>query len=145
MIIRCALPDDIPAVAALERETFSLGAEESALERMRQNPNSVILCAAEDGTLVGYAYFQFVLDEGYVGNLAVRPECRRRGIGEALTCAMADKAREKGLSFLTLEVRESNLPAIRLYEKCGYETVGVRRNYYEKPRENALLLTRSFA
>ena len=88
MIIRCALPDDIPAVAALERETFSLGAEEAALERMRQNPNSVILCAAEDGTLVGYAYFQFVLDEGYVGNLAVRPECRRRGIGEALTCAM---------------------------------------------------------
>ena len=51
MIIRCALPDDIPAVAALERETFSLGAEEAALERMRQNPNSVILCAAEDGTL----------------------------------------------------------------------------------------------
>ena len=144
MEIRRALKADIPAVAALEAETFPLGADEASLGRMCSNPNSVILCAVEDGALLGYAYFQFVLDEGYVGNLAVAPERRGEGIGEALTRAMADIAREKGLSFLTLEVRESNLPARRLYEKGGYAVVGVRKDYYEKPKENAVLMTLSF-
>ena len=144
MEIRRALREDIPAVAALEAETFPLGADEASLERMCQNPNSVILCAVEDGALLGYAYFQFVLDEGYVGNLAVVPERRRRGIGGRLVDAMAAEAREKGLAFLTLEVRESNLPARRLYEKSGYAVVGVRKNYYEKPKENAVLMTLSF-
>ena len=62
----------------------------------------------------------------------------------ALVEAMCAAAREKGLVFLTLEVRESNLPARRLYERCGFETVGTRKNYYEKPTENAVLMTRSF-
>ena len=81
---------------------------------------------------------------GYVGNLAVRPDRRRQGLGAALVAAMGAAAREKGLAFLTLEVRESNLPARRLYEKCGFAAVGTRKNYYEKPTENAVLMTRSF-
>ena len=144
MEIRNALKEDIAPVAALEGETFSLGADAAALERMRVNPNSVILCAVEDGALLGYAYFQYVLDEGYVGNLAVRPDRRRQGLGAALVEAMGAAAREMGLAFLTLEVRESNLPARRLYEKCGFAAVGTRKNYYEKPTENAVLMTRSF-
>ena len=144
MEIRKAIREDIPAVAALEAETFSLGADEGALERMRHNPNSVILCAVEDEALLGYAYFQFVLDEGYVGNLAVRPDRRREGIGAALVDAMAAEARVHALAFLTLEVRESNLPARKLYKSRGYETVGVRKNYYEKPKEDAVLMTCAF-
>ncbi|MBO6040156.1 MAG: ribosomal protein S18-alanine N-acetyltransferase [Oscillospiraceae bacterium] len=144
MEIRHALPRDIAPIAALEAETFPLGADESALERMRKAPNSVILCAVDGDALLGYAYFQFVLDEGYVGDLAVCAEHRREGLGTALVNAMADEAREKALSFLTLEVRESNLPARRLYERCGFEIVGLRKNYYEKPAENAVLMTRTF-
>ena len=145
MELRRARGEDIPAVAALERACFSLGADAQALERMRLSPDFVILCAAEGREVLGYAYFRFVLDEGYVGNLAVLPDRRREGVGAALAAAMDDAAREKGLSFLTLEVRESNLPARRLYERCGYETVGVRKNYYQKPAEDAILMTKRFS
>ena len=144
MEIRRATREDIPGVAALEAETFPLGADAGTLERMLDDPGSVILCAEEDGALLGYAYFRCVLDEGYVGDLAVRPAARRRGIGRALTLSLCAEARERDLAFLTLEVRESNLPARRLYESCGFADVGVRKNYYEKPREDAVLMTSTF-
>ena len=144
MEIRRACREDLPAVAALEAETFPLGADAGTLERMLDDPGCVILCAEEDGALLGYAYFRFVLDEGYVGDLAVRAEARGRGIGRALTEAMCGEAREKDLAFLTLEVRESNLPARNLYGSCGFSATGVRKNYYEKPREDAVLMTKMF-
>ena len=144
MEIRAAAAGDLPAVAALEAETFPLGADAAALERMLADPGVVILCAAEDGVLLGYAYYRFVLDEGYVGDLAVRAACRGRGIGRALTEALCADAAGRGLAFLTLEVRESNVPARRLYERCGFGTVGTRKNYYERPAENAVLMTKTF-
>ena len=144
MEIRQALPGDIPAVAALEAEIFPLGSDAAALERMRSDPDCPILCAVEAGTLLGYVYFRSVLDEGYVGDLAVRGDRRRRGIGRALIAAMCAEAERRKLAFLTLEVRESNAAARRLYESCGFLPVGVRKNYYEKPRENAVLMTRTF-
>ena len=143
MEIRRAAKEDIPAAAALEAACFPLGADLSALERMRTFSDRVLLCAAEGGEVLGYAYFQFVLDEGYVGDLAVRPDRRREGIGAALVDAMCAEGRRLGLSFLTLEVRESNLPARALYAGQGFVDVGVRRGYYEKPRENAVLMTRT--
>ena len=144
MEIRQALPEDIPAAAALEKALFPLGADEAALERLRSDPGSVILCAFDGAELTGFAYFQSVLDEGYVGDLAVRADRRREGIGAALLDALCAAARDRGLAFLTLEVRESNLPARRLYEGRGFETAGLRKNYYEKPTENAVLMTRYF-
>ena len=141
MEIGFARREDVPAMAALEALCFSRGADEAALERMRTGDGTVLLCAREGETLLGFGYFQFVLDEGYVGDLAVAPEHRRRGVGRALTEAMCREARARGLSFLTLEVRESNLPAIHLYNSCGFTAVGVRKNYYERPTENAVLMT----
>ncbi len=143
MQIRRARHGDISAIAALESECFTRGAAADVLERMLEG-DSVVLVAETAGEMLGYGYFQFVLDEGYVGNIAVRPEHRRRGIGLALTEAMADEARALGLAFLTLEVRESNLAARRLYERCGYRLAGLRKNYYEKPTENAILMTKTF-
>ncbi len=145
MEIRRAKKEDLPAIAALERELFPLGADEAALERMRSDPAFVLLCAADGAALEGYAYFQSVLDEGYVGDLAVRAGARRAGVGTALVEAMCAEARRRDLSFLTLEVRGSNLSARRLYERCGFEVVGLRKNYYEKPTEDAVLMTRTFA
>ena len=144
MEIRFAREEDVPAVAALEAACFTAGADEALLRRMLADESRVILCAGEGESLAGYAYYQFAADEGYVGNLAVAEGYRRRGIGRALTEAMCASAGGKGLAFLTLEVRESNLPARRLYESCGFRTVAVRKNYYEKPREDAVLMTAYF-
>ena len=84
---------------------------------------------------------QILLDEGYISNVAVHPDARRQGIGDALIDALAAKAAELELAFLTLEVRESNAPAIALYAKHGFHPVGKRKNYYDAPKEDAVLMT----
>ncbi len=139
-----AAQGDVPAIAALEAACFTAGADEALLRRMLADESWTFLCAREGDELVGYAYFQSVADEGYVGDVAVAEPFRRRGIGRALTEAMCAAARERKLAFLTLEVRESNLPARRLYGSCGFRTAAVRKNYYEKPREDAVLMTADF-
>ena len=144
MEIRIAEKKDIPDAAALEAACFSAGASRETLERMLDRPDWVLLCAAEGEELLGHVWFQTVLDEGYVGNIAVAPTHRRKGVGRALTLAMLERARERGAAFLTLEVREGNLPARRLYESCGFQRVAVRKNYYERPREDAVLMTAFF-
>jgi len=144
-MIRRVQERDIPAVAALEAEAFPEGAGEEQLRRMLSDGRHVLFLAEEEGTPAGHAWYEFVLDEGYVGNVAVTPSFRRRGLGRALTKAMLADAKESGLSFLTLEVRAGNAPARRLYESCGFQTAGARKNYYERPREDAVLMTVTFA
>ena len=82
-----------------------------------------------------------VLDEGYISNIAVSPALRRQGVGMALVQALQREGKTRGLSFLTLEVRVGNREARRLYERAGFREVGLRPGYYEKPREDALLMT----
>jgi ribosomal-protein-alanine N-acetyltransferase len=82
-----------------------------------------------------------VLDEGYISNVAVAPMYRGQGIGSGLIRELIERARKRGASFLTLEVRQSNIPARRLYEKFGFCDVGCRRNYYDKPIEDAINMT----
>ena len=101
----------------------------------------VFLIAAAGETVLGYANFLHVLDEGDIGNVAVAPEFRRQGVADALLEALCARAAALDLAFLTLEVRASNAPAIALYRKHGFQTVGQRRNYYQKPDEDALLMT----
>ena len=84
---------------------------------------------------------QTVLDEGYITNVAVSPDCRRQGIGRALIAELAERAKRAGLAFVTLEVRASNTPAIALYEGAGFKPVGVRKNFYTAPSEDAVLMT----
>ena len=101
----------------------------------------VFLIAEENGKLLGYVGMMHVLDEGYISNVAVAPEARRRGVAGALIRELLRRAEEKELSFVTLEVRESNAAAIALYERFGFRSVGRRKQYYEAPREDALLMT----
>ena len=110
----------------------SVGATENAM---------LAACAAAGETVLGYANFLHVLDEGDIGNVAVAPEFRRQGVADALLEALCARAAALDLAFLTLEVRASNAPAIALYRKHGFQTVGQRRNYYQKPDEDALLMT----
>ena len=141
--LRPAREGDIPALAAMERAFFPDAPAEAWLLRMLRDGRHGFLLWEEEGSLLGYAWYEFVLDEGSVGDVAVAPEARRRGIGRALTEAMLADAGERGLATLTLEVRQSNAPARALYESCGFREVGRRKNYYEKPREDALLLAAS--
>ena len=134
----------VPQVEELERLCFSLPWSHATLIREIRDPGCVYLAAADGAELLGYAGMQTVLDEGYINNIAVSPQHRRRGVASALLSALTARARELELSFLTLEVRAGNAPAIALYEKFGFAAVGTRRGYYEKPREDALLMTLFF-
>lgn len=101
----------------------------------------IFLVAEQDGAVAGYVGCQTVLDEGYITNVAVSPDCRRQGIGRALIAELTERAKRAGLAFVTLEVRASNAPAITLYEGAGFRRVGVRKNFYTAPAEDAVLMT----
>ena len=137
--------EHIPQVAALERACFSRPWSEESLQGELWNDSAVIIVAeGEDGTVLGYAGLQTVLDEGYINNVAVDEKFRRQGVADELIAAFVRFGQAK-LAFLTLEVRASNAPAISLYAKHGFVEVGRRKNYYEAPREDAVLMTLYFA
>lgn len=140
--IRPAEKPHLPAMEELERQCFSTPWTRDMLEKHIENNNAVFLAAEDEaGKAVGYVGMTYVLDEGYICNVAVAPDCRRQGIGDRLIAALVQKAHELELAFLTLEVRSSNAPAIALYEKHGFKAVGKRKNYYDSPKEDALLMT----
>ena len=137
--------EHIPQVAALERACFSRPWSEESLQSELWNDSAVIIVAeSEDGAVLGYAGLQTVLDEGYITNVAVDQTYRRQGIADELIAAFVRFGQAK-LAFLTLEVRASNAPAIALYAKHGFVEVGRRKNYYDDPKEDALLMTLTFA
>ena len=136
--------EHIPQIAALERACFSHPWSEDALRDELWNDSAVVVVAeGENGTVLGYAGLQTVLDEGYINNVAVDPRFRRQGVAGQLVEAFLRFGAAR-LAFLTLEVRASNAPAIALYEKYGFAQAGRRRDYYDDPREDALLMTLRF-
>lgn len=137
--------DHLDEVAELERICFSTPWSRNMLAEELDNMLSAFLVALDDrDRVVGYAGVQVILDEGYITNIAVRPECRRQGIAAKLLQVFMDFAKANQLSFLTLEVRASNYDAIALYGSRGFRSMGRRKNYYEHPREDALIMTREF-
>ncbi len=145
IIICDATSELVPQIAALEEQCFSLPWTEAQLiSQLPDERHEFIAALDENGRVAGYVGMMFVLDEGYISNVAVDSSLRRRGIGDALIAEMNSRAQKRGLAFVTLEVRESNAPAIALYAKHGYVRVGERKNYYDFPRENAILMTKFF-
>ena len=135
----------LPELAAIEKRCFSSPISEDMLRYMLGSERQYLIAAVDaQETVLGYAGMMTVLDEGYIENIAVHPDARRNGIGAALVQHLLDEGVARELLFLTLEVRESNTPARALYEKYGFDIVGVRKNYYEKPTENAILMTKLF-
>lgn len=129
----------LAALAEIEKACFhALWSTDMLREELGKG---IFLVAEQDGAAVGYVGCQTVLDEGYITNVAVSPACRRQGIGRALVRALVSHARSQGLTFVTLEARASNAPAIALYEGAGFRRVGVRRNFYTAPTEDAVLMT----
>ena len=138
--------EHLDEVAALERVCFSDPWSRNMLAEELDNAMSAYLVALdkEDGSVVGYAGLLVVVDEGYITNVAVRPESRRAGVAGALLDVFIDFAEGSSLAFLTLEVRASNYGAIALYGSRGFRGVGRRTNYYEHPKEDAIIMTRVF-
>ena len=137
--------DHLDEVAELERICFSTPWSRNMLAEELDNALSAFLVALdESGKVVGYAGLQVVLDEGYITNVAVRPECRRQGIAGKLLQVFLDFAQGNHLAFLTLEVRASNYDAIALYGSRGFRSVGRRKNYSEPPKEDAIIMTKEF-
>jgi ribosomal-protein-alanine N-acetyltransferase len=140
--IRPAQAEDAEQIAAIEKECFSLPlTKEQLLVQIRDEKAVVLTAEDRNKKLAGYAGFYSVLDEGYITNVAVSIVYRRQHIADLLLESLENYAREKELAFITLEVRESNASAISLYAKHGFETRGIRKNYYEHPKENAKIMT----
>ena len=129
----------LPALAELEKQCFHAPWSEKMLRE--ELGGGIFLVAEQDGEVQGYVGCQTVLDEGYITNVAVSPDFRRRGAARRLIAELIARAKEKGLAFVTLEVRESNAPAIALYTGAGFTPVGKRKNFYSNPTENAVLMT----
>ena len=130
----------VAQVAALEKQCFSDPWSENSVASELENPLSLWLIAEEDGAVCGYVGSQTVLDETDMMNIAVHPDCRRKGIAAALITELVSRLKARGSRVLRLEVRESNFSAIALYEALGFTQLGLRKNYYRNPKENALIL-----
>ena len=135
----------ITQIEQLERQCFFMPWTAELLKsQMKDAQHEFIVALSPDDTVLGYVGMMYVLDEGYISNVAVSPDCRRQGIADKLIDHLCALCRDHALSFVTLEVRAGNVPAIALYEKHGFERVGLRKAYYERPREDALIMTKYF-
>ena len=132
---------NVKGIHAIEEECFSEPMPEQMIISQLPNDNHVFLVALDGENVVGYVGMMNVLDEGYISNVAVTAAYRRQNIGDALIDALMERANKLELAFVTLEVRESNEAAKALYAKHGFEVVGLRKGYYTKPKENAVLMT----
>ena len=138
--------DHLDELERLERICFSRPWSKKMLAEEVENACAAFLVAEEPEThrVLGYAGVLVMADEGYITNVAVFPEYRRQGIAAQIIKVFCDFAEGNHLAFLTLEVRPTNTAAIELYRSFGFEEVGRRKNYYDLPKEDALILTRYF-
>jgi ribosomal-protein-alanine N-acetyltransferase len=137
-------PDMIPSVAELERKCFSAPVSEEGLRSLYVGGiGKGFVCIEPDNrTVLAYGGVMCAADEAQVLNIATCPEYRRNGLARAILSAILEHSEENGAEFITLEVRESNIPAISLYKKNGFEEDGMRKNFYSSPSENAILMTK---
>jgi len=131
-------------IADIEKENFSEPWSDVSIKESAQNNTKFFVCADESDTVLGYVGLNYVLDEGYITSVCVDKNHRNKGIATLLFERCFLFAEKNGLSFISLEVRKSNEKAISLYEKLNFSNVGLRKNFYSYPREDALIYTRRF-
>ena len=144
MMIRNMTAAEVPLVAGLEAVCFNDPWSERSVASELDNQLSLWLVAMEGERLAGYVGSQTVMGETDMMNIAVDPEFRRRGIAGQLVDALVAELKTRQSHCLTLEVRASNEPARALYEKLGFQQVGLRKNYYRNPKEDALILRKEW-
>jgi ribosomal-protein-alanine N-acetyltransferase len=147
--ITAMMPDHLEQVASVERQSFTLPWSQNSFRELLENPSAAFFCAIDnDGSVSGYAGLFYVPGDDVcagsaeIMNIAVRSDRRRQGIAAALMRRLEEYAADKGASVLMLEVRRSNQAARSLYLLLGYRDVGIRRNYYSHPKEDAILMNK---
>lgn len=144
MIIEKMTAEHLLSVMRIERESFTHPWSEDSFAGELRKPASHLFVATDNDEVVGYAVLETVLDEGSLLIIAVDEKYRRKGVAKMLFSQLEEIAKEKDLSFITLEVRVSNESAIKFYDSQGFEKVAVRKNYYSKPLEDAVLMTKYY-
>lgn len=134
--------NDLDAAAEIEKICFSLPWSKESIGKELLNKLAYYQCATVNNIVVGYMGMWKICDEGHITNVAVLPEYRKNGIATMLINKMIDVCKCSEIYNMTLEVRESNIGAINLYEKFGFVSAGKRPNYYQKPNESAIIMWR---
>ncbi|MDP2167183.1 MAG: ribosomal protein S18-alanine N-acetyltransferase [Thermodesulfovibrionales bacterium] len=142
IIIETMKKGHLPEVLAIERASFSAPWSERSFYDELHNPSSFSFVAFMGENVAGYVCARKLWDEGHILNLAVRPDMRRQGIGQALALKVVGELRKSACRCIYLEVRASNHEAKKLYEKLGFLVTGTRKAYYEAPKEDALAMMR---
>ena len=143
MQIRPMTMEDCEQVAAIEAVSFSMPWSLKAFTETVQKANFRYFVAEDAGEIIGYCGFLFVLDEAEIPNVCVKASARQKGVGKKMMSFLMEEAAKLGLAVLYLEVRESNVAARRLYESLGFIENGIRKNFYEQPTENAVLMSKA--
>lgn len=140
MLIRDMKEADLLEVCRIEQEIFSDPWNYEDFKGSYLSENNSYLIAEVDGEIAGYCGYWGVADEGYIYNVAVREEYRRQQIGYQMLSELIRQAKDRGITALTLEVRQSNEAARRLYERLGFVNAGTRKDFYTKPKEDAVIM-----
>lgn len=140
MIIRNMQESDLPQVAEIERQIFSVPWSLESFGESMQLEHTIYLVAEEQEKVMGYCGMYRVFNEGEIVNVAVSEEHRRQGVAKELLEQLFKESEKLKVDNFFLEVRESNEGAIALYKKLGFIEAGIRKNFYEKPRENAIFM-----
>lgn len=140
IVYRKMRAEDVPFISRLEEETFSMPWSADSFLQMIEKEDTAYFVAEEDGKLLGGCGLLLIAGEGNITNVVVAPGERRRGVATGLLTYLIAEGDQAGLCAYTLEVRVSNEAAIRLYEKLGFVSEGIRPNFYEKPTEDAMIM-----
>ncbi len=134
--------EDLDEVEAIEKASFSIPWSRNSIKDAMNTPDNVYIVCEEDGHIAGYCGMWTVLGEGNIVNVAVGEAYRRRGIGREMMDSLIERGLEKQVEIFFLEVRQSNEAAKHLYESAGFKNIGLRKNFYEKPCEDACVMSR---
>jgi ribosomal-protein-alanine N-acetyltransferase len=140
MLVRNMTVEDISAVVKIEKECFSLPWSEKSFEESIPREDTIFLVCEEDESIMGYIGMYLSFDEASITNVAVASQFRKRGCAKQLVIAAKKAAKEAGAASIFLEVRFSNEPALSLYKKEGFENIGIRKNFYQHPVEDAIIM-----
>lgn len=131
---------DIEQVSCIEESIFSIPWSKTSFEDSMNSKNTLFLIAEKENEIAGYLGMYLFGEEADISNVAVSKTHRRQRIARMLLEKGLIQMKERGVKNVTLEVRETNIPAIRLYESMGFQEAGIRKNYYKEPVENALIM-----
>lgn len=133
-------PEDVAEVAAIERQIFTMPWSEKGFLDSLNSRDTLYLTVRAEGRVIGYCGLLQSFDEADITNVAVDESCRGAGVGYAMLSELMKRGKARKIERFTLEVRAGNAAALHLYEKLGFVSAGIRKNFYEKPKEDAVIM-----